>query len=530
MRYRFRGLLGLVGLLSVLIVQPASAQPTGPIRNVFVIVMENHDWADIKGNPAAPNINKFLGTGSYAEQYTSPDGLHPSLPNYIWMEAGDNLGITDDVQPQQPRLQTANHLTALLQKNGISWKFYQEDIPGTDCPLQPHDRYVPRHNPAVYFDDNTDGWNSRSPSCIAHVRPFQELFTDLAADNVAGYNFITPNLCNDMHDCDIATGDRWLGDTVSRIQASKAYQRAGVIFLTFDESEHGASPIGMVVLSPFAKGGGYSNNIRYTHSSLLRSVQEILNVHPYLRNAADAQDLSDLFTFPLNMRIVNSATYRTGAIAPGEIVTLFGTGVGPEEPRLVEFDANGRIASKCGKVRMLFDGVPVPIIYAGHHQISAIVPFEAAVSAVASVVLEVNGNIFPALELPVAAVSPGLFQSGTPGNYAAAVNQDNTINSPDSPSDVGSIVILYLNGAGKLAFGGVTGEIASKLVAPEEKVTVTIGGKTAEVLYAGTAPEMVSSVLQVNVRIPQSIETSVSVPVVVKVGNSEAPVVNIAVR
>ena len=61
-------------------------------------------------------------------------------------------------------------------------------------------------------------------------------------------------------------------------------------------------------------------------------------------------------------------------------------------------------------------------------------------------------------------------------------------------------------------------------------MTVTIGGKPAEVLYAGTAPEMVSSVLQVNVRIPQSIETSVSVPVVVKVGNSEAPVVNIAVQ
>src|SRR6476646_7523023 len=144
---RFRGLLGLVGLVSVLILEPASAQPTGPIRNVFVIVMENHDWADIKGNPAAPNINKFLGSGSYAEQYTSPDGLHPSLPNYIWMEAGDNLGVTDDVQPQQSRLETAAHLTALLQKSGISWKFYQEDISGTDCPLQPHDRYVPRHNP-----------------------------------------------------------------------------------------------------------------------------------------------------------------------------------------------------------------------------------------------------------------------------------------------------------------------------------------------------------------------------------------------
>ena len=120
------------------------------------------------------------------------------------------------------------------------------------------------------------------------------------------YNFITPNLCDDMHDSCAPTndpvkqGDTWLSTEVPKILASSAYKNNGALFITWDEAATGDGPIGMIVLSPLAKGGGYSNAIHYTHSSTVRTVQEIFRVQPpFLRDAANATDLSDLFvTFP----------------------------------------------------------------------------------------------------------------------------------------------------------------------------------------------------------------------------------------
>ena len=102
-----------------------------------------------------------------------------------------------------------------------------------------------------------------------------------------------------MHDCSIGTGDTWLSNNVPTIMNSTAYQQGGVIFITWDEGEGGDGPIGMVVLSPKAKGGGYQNAIYYNHGSALRTIQEIFHVTPLLGDAANQTDLSDLFvSFP----------------------------------------------------------------------------------------------------------------------------------------------------------------------------------------------------------------------------------------
>ncbi len=87
----------------------------------------------------------------------------------------------------------------------------------------------------------------------------------------------------------------WEGIIFSVIMNSAAYKQGGVIFITWDESEHGDHPIGMIVLSSFAKGSGYSNSIHYTHSSTLRTIEEIFNITPLLGDASNATDLSDLF-------------------------------------------------------------------------------------------------------------------------------------------------------------------------------------------------------------------------------------------
>ena len=295
----------------------ASSPSVHHIKTVFIILMENHNWTgdgslDIKGNSAAPYINKTLvPMGSHAEHYYNPPGNHPSLPNYLWLEAGTNFGIYNDDPPSVDHQSTTKHLVTLMQKAGLAWKSYDENISGKLCPLvdgggidpdgDPY--YAVRHNPFVYFNNVTNDLDPLSAECIKHVRPYSELVRDLNSGKLARYNFITPNLCDDMHDdCSgdpIAHGDQWLAKNIPTILKSKAYREGGAIFITWDEANAGDGPIGMIVLSPFAKGHGYSNSLHYTHGSTLRTVQEIFSLKPFLNDAAHEKDLSDLFkAFP----------------------------------------------------------------------------------------------------------------------------------------------------------------------------------------------------------------------------------------
>jgi len=321
-----RGIRGLLSALAVLFLmapnageaagKPATPGTTHHIKTVFLILMENHNWTgddtSIEGARRAHYINKVLiPMGSHANQYYNPPGIHPSLPNYLWLEAGTNFGILHDGLPKKNGQDTTQHLVTLLDNAGISWKAYLEDAPGKHCPLYnagPTDPsgnppYAARHEPFAYFNDVTDNHDRNSAKCIAHLRPFGELAKDLLRDRIARYNFITPNQCDDMHDgCQtgaIRNGDEWLAKTVPLILNSAAYQDGGALFITFDEANTGDGPIPMIVLSKFAKGKGYSNDLPYTHGSTLRTMQEIFGVTPPLGDAAKQQDLSDLFTtFP----------------------------------------------------------------------------------------------------------------------------------------------------------------------------------------------------------------------------------------
>lgn len=293
------GILTGFGQSGPLNVQAQTGTFPANIKHVWVIVEENHDWSAIKGNSTFPYINSLLTQGAHAENYHNvPEGqtLHPSEPNYIVMEAGNDQGLkTDDKPSASNSSSSTDHLTSYMEKAGISWKSYQEDISGIDCPLKSKDLYAPKHNPMLFFQDVTDNNSSTSDYCIKHVRPFSELATDLQNNTVASYNFLTPNLCNDMHNsgCD-AQADTWLSREIPMIMDSAAYKDNGAIFLTWDEGGDGNNPIGMIVLSPLAKVG-YSNTVPYSHASLLRTVQDIFGLQPYLGDAAQATNLSDLF-------------------------------------------------------------------------------------------------------------------------------------------------------------------------------------------------------------------------------------------
>jgi phospholipase C len=267
------------------------------IGTVFIIIFENHNFSQIQGNTTAPYMNSLLKLGAYAQQYYNPPLTHPSLPNYLWINAGDNLGIIDDNEPPFHSLSTTDHLVDYLEKASITWKAYEESIDGTTCPLAETPLTAPKHEPFVYFSDVTNNVDPMAPRCLAHIRPFSELAQDIANNTIARYNFITPNLCHDMHDCSVGAGDAWLSASLPAIMGTSQYKSGGVVFVTWDEADDGDGPIGMIALSPKAKAG-YSNSIHYDHSSLLKTLQEIFGVSPLLRHAGDptTNDLSDLFS------------------------------------------------------------------------------------------------------------------------------------------------------------------------------------------------------------------------------------------
>lgn len=290
-------------------VAPLTAHATG--KSVFLIVLENTNWSAVKGSADAPYINgTLLAKFAHAEQYFNPPGLHPSEPNYVWLEAGDNLNIKSNENPPKNRFGAADHLTSLLETAGKSWKAYQEGISGNDCPIENTGKYAVRHNPYMFFDDVTDGVDRAGPHCVQHVRPYTELPADLAHDTVPDYGFITPNLCHDGHDaCGSSTVrqlDEFLSDAVPLFLASKTFDRGSVLIVTWDEGSSmgkgkvSDGPIGLMVIAKNAKPG-YGNDVHYDHSSTLKTTQELLGVTPLLRHAADAdtQDFADLFTaFP----------------------------------------------------------------------------------------------------------------------------------------------------------------------------------------------------------------------------------------
>ncbi len=290
----------LLGLLL-----PAARAELPAIKTVFLILLENHDWIDIRDTNHCPYINQeVLPRAAFAENYSTPPGLHPSEPNYIWLVAGTNFGIKTDKPPSVNEVDSNDHLAFQLDRAGIPWRAYQEGISGKDIPKVDKGNYAVRHNPFMFFK----GINTDLRYCTNHIRPFTELAGDLASGRVGRFNFITPNLTNDMHNLAAGSkstrlqGDRWLRSMLPGILASDAYKDRGAVFIVWDEGDEGAKdepthdgPIGMIALSPLGKGGGYHNSVRYTHSSTLRTFQEIFGVRPFLGDAAEATDLADLF-------------------------------------------------------------------------------------------------------------------------------------------------------------------------------------------------------------------------------------------
>ncbi|MEK7405329.1 MAG: glycoside hydrolase family 99-like domain-containing protein [Acidobacteriota bacterium] len=222
--------------------------------------------------------------------------------------------------------------------------------------------------------------------------------------------------------------------------------------------------------------------------------------------------------------VVNAADYSTGAVAPGELVTLFGSGLGPENPTTLQLDTDGRVARLLSGVRVLFDGLPSPLIYVQARQVNAVTPYGIAGAPSTGVQVEYEGIRSTESVVAVAEAAPAIFQG-------AILNEDGTVNSSARPARSGSVIMLYATGEGQTNPAGVDGQVATGVLPkPLLPVSVTIGGLAAEVLYAGAAPGMVAGAMQVNARVPAATAAGAATPVVLTVGKtSSAARVTVAV-
>ena len=235
--------------------------------------------------------------------------------------------------------------------------------------------------------------------------------------------------------------------------------------------------------------------------------------------------------------VTHAATFQAGPVAPGELVTVFGTGMGPVELVQASADPSGSgLPTRLAGARILFDGVEAPLLYVSATQSSAIVPL--AVAGKSSTVVQVTysdskGSAAQSapVTLQVAQSVPGLFTADSSGSgQASAFNQDFSVNSASAPSARGDVVMLFGTGGGLANPPGTDGQLtvgAPELVLP---VAVTFGGVPADVKYKGAAPNLVTGVFQINAVIPLDAPAG-NVPVVVKVGAAASPsTVTVAVR
>ena len=255
------------------------------ITHVIWIWLENHSTNEVIGSHA-PAIAALAHGCGLATDYRAV--AHPSLPNYIAATSGSTQGIGDDGSPSEHPLAVAS-----IFSQAPSAASYEESMP-SPCFLTNHYPYAARHNPEVYYtrfrascghDDIPLGSIGSGP-----------LVRALRSGSLPAFSFVTPNLCDDMHDCTIPAGNAWLQAWIPAITSSATY-RAGhmVVFVAWDEDDGSAgNRVPLIVVSPYTRPGTQSA-VPFDHYSLLRTTEELLGIRRYLGHAASAPSMRSAF-------------------------------------------------------------------------------------------------------------------------------------------------------------------------------------------------------------------------------------------
>ncbi|HVP48894.1 MAG TPA: hypothetical protein VMT32_20010 [Bryobacteraceae bacterium] len=231
------------------------------------------------------------------------------------------------------------------------------------------------------------------------------------------------------------------------------------------------------------------------------------------------------------LAVVSAASMLAGPIAPGEIVSVFGLGIGPVTPQGGTLDALGLVATEIGETQVQFDGIAAPLYYVQDSQINAQAPYEIAGKSTVDIEVFYQGRSRGKATVAVAAAAPGIFTVSAGTGLAVALNRDGSLNSPIEPAPRGSIVTLYATGEGIADPSATDGKPAAEpLPKPTLPVTLTVGGYPAQILFAGAAPGF-AGLLQINARLPGPPAPTGNLAVVLRIGAASSQSgVTLAVR
>jgi hypothetical protein len=258
--------------------------PASSRSHVIVLVMENEEASDVIGNTAAPFVNRLARRYARATRYFGV--AHPSLPNYLALTGGSTFGIKSDCTDCSV---SARNLVDQLESAHVSWNAYMEGLPRACDTTGGVDGYAKKHDPFLYFRDVAG-----NPARCARVVPYAQLGSDLRTGRLPTFVWITPNLCDDGHDCGLAQADRYLAGIVPALLRELGPR--GFLLLTWDEGSSDAGCCGRqavggrvatIVAGPDVRAGATSA-VAYDHYSALRTVEDALGLGRLGQAAAPA--------------------------------------------------------------------------------------------------------------------------------------------------------------------------------------------------------------------------------------------------
>jgi YVTN family beta-propeller protein len=275
---------------------PASSVPR--YQHVFLFYFENQDYNQVIGNKKqAPYLNSLLSQGANLGQFYAEE--HPSDANYLALAGGSTFGVPLDDPEEENPLYTINapNIGDLVNGAHESWKTYLQSANGP-CDDTVHGYYWDDDQPMMYFKDVRD-----NPTyCASHVVPLEELSSDLASTaTTPNFAWVSPDDCSDMEGCGIAAGDAFLKTELTAILNSPAWKtQRSLVMITFDEDDtdyqHPAQRVPTIVLGSQGVRQGYTSTTRYTHYSLLRTIEGALGLGTLTANDRYAQPMNDIFS------------------------------------------------------------------------------------------------------------------------------------------------------------------------------------------------------------------------------------------
>ena len=287
---------GCGGVTSKVTTNPPPAAATAD--HVFLVVLENHSFGQVIGNPAMPYLNGLATAHSLAADYFA--NAHPSIPNYFMLTTGNFQTLDDNFNGTVGD----DNIVRALTGAGKTWKAYVESIPSVGYTGPNAGTYLKRHNPFAYLSD-VNG----SPAQAAKMVPFSQLSADLNAGSLPNFVYILPNSQDDAHDCpgggvsctddqELAAADAWLKANIDPVINNPKFGNS-VLIITFDESvatdfTNGGGQVATVLVGPHVKTG-FRSSTMYQHQSLLRTMLQLLSVSDMPGASAVAPSMGEFF-------------------------------------------------------------------------------------------------------------------------------------------------------------------------------------------------------------------------------------------